>query len=860
MSIFNTQFGQRANRTARRAGAVSSPRIKPLAMALWLLVPGFAAAAETAYEFDNSMLVGAAKTQNVIERFNKENSIEPGNYQVDLWLNGVFINRQSVQFRENNAGTLSACFPYAMLTEMNILPDHIRTQGNAVQCLHLEEQVDGAASNFDFARQRLDLLVPQIAMKRQPRGAVASQDLTAGNTMMFVNYDSNYYRTHASGMNSESTYVGLNSGINLGLWQLRQQSSLTRNSSDIGPSTTSWKLVRSWLQRPLPLFNSQMLLGDNYTSGNQFSSIGFRGIQIATDDRMLPESQRGYAPVVRGMATTTAKVTVRQGGNEIYQTTVPPGAFAIDDLYPTSYQGDLVVEVQEADGKVSSFIVPFSAVPDSMRAGHSRWNLSAGKVNDISDSNATFADLTWQRGLSNAITANTGVRISDGYQALLLGTVYASEYGALGLNAVYSRADLWGDTLDGWRVGANWSRTFQPTATTLTLAGYRYSTQGYRDLNDVLGLRTAHDRDAFWSSRTYQQNDQFVVSISQGLGEYGQVYLSGSTSTYRGDRGRDTQYQMAWSNNYGSLNYSLSLSRQQAGYQRYGLHNDESTLKGRTENLAMLSFSMPLGSGSRGPVLTSGISQTSGSQKNTSYQTSMTGALGDSQKFSYSLNGTHDSNGTGTSVGANVNQQLSAATVGASLSHGKNYTQGGLSARGALVAHSGGITAGPYVGETFALVQAEGAEGAEVINGMGAKIDRFGYAVVPSMVPYRYNDISIDAQGMQNMATELTENQQRVAPHAGAAVKVKFRTLEGYPLLLKLSGQPLPLGINVFDSSNTSVGIVGQSNQIYARVTDKKGKLYLKGDDSNAPLCTINYDISHAQPNQVLYRLDLPCI
>ncbi|MDA5483608.1 fimbria/pilus outer membrane usher protein, partial [Yersinia intermedia] len=82
---------------------------------------------------------------------------------------------------------------------------------------------------------------------------------------------------------------------------------------------------------------------------------------------------------------------------------------------------------------------------------------------------------------------------------------------------------------------------------TLALAGYRYSTQGYRDLADVLGLRAAHDNHDTWSSNTYQQSNQFVATVSQGLGEYGQLYFSGSTSSYRSDRGRDTQYQMAYS-------------------------------------------------------------------------------------------------------------------------------------------------------------------------------------------------------------------------------------------------------------------------------------------------------------------------
>jgi hypothetical protein len=60
-----------------------------------------------------------------------------------------------------------------------------------------------------------------------------------------------------------------------------------------------------------------------------------------SDDEMLPDSQRGFAPTIRGMAHSNAKVTISQHGYVIYETFVSPGAFAINDLYPTAQSGDL---------------------------------------------------------------------------------------------------------------------------------------------------------------------------------------------------------------------------------------------------------------------------------------------------------------------------------------------------------------------------------------------------------------------------------------------------------------------------------------------------------------------------------------
>uniref|UniRef100_UPI0013C2EB8E fimbria/pilus outer membrane usher protein n=1 Tax=Klebsiella quasipneumoniae TaxID=1463165 RepID=UPI0013C2EB8E len=109
---------------------------------------------------------------------------------------------------------------------------------------------------------------------------------------------------------------------------------------------------------------------------------------------MLPDSQRGYAPVVRGVAKSNARVTVLQGKSTLYETTVAPGPFAINDLYATNYAGDLTVVVTEADGSVSTFTVPFAAVPESIRPGQSRYSAIVGRSRYGGDY-GLFSEVTW---------------------------------------------------------------------------------------------------------------------------------------------------------------------------------------------------------------------------------------------------------------------------------------------------------------------------------------------------------------------------------------------------------------------------------------------------------------------------------
>lgn len=165
---------------------------------------------------------------------------------------------------------------------------------------------------------------------------------------------------------------------------------------------------------------------------------------------------------MRGTAATAARVVISQNGRKIREVNVAPGPFVIDDLYDSAYAGDLDVQVFEADGSVSSFSVPFASVPESMRPGLSRYSFTLGQARQYGDGDDLFADFTYQRGMSNALTANLGLRVADDYLAMLGGGVLATRFGAFGLNSTYSSARV----EDGARkqAGASGSTTAGPSS------------------------------------------------------------------------------------------------------------------------------------------------------------------------------------------------------------------------------------------------------------------------------------------------------------------------------------------------------------------------------------------------------------
>ena len=105
-------------------------------------------------------------------------------------------------------------------------------------------------------------------------------------------------------------------------------------------------------------WRSRLVMGQASTNNSVFNSFQFRGVQLSSVDDMLPDSLRGYAPVVRGVAATNARVEIRQNGYVIYSTNVAPGPFEIHDVYPHTNNGDLQVTVNRPTVRIKRSASP----------------------------------------------------------------------------------------------------------------------------------------------------------------------------------------------------------------------------------------------------------------------------------------------------------------------------------------------------------------------------------------------------------------------------------------------------------------------------------------------------------------------
>ncbi|WLI76567.1 fimbria/pilus outer membrane usher protein [Kosakonia sp. H02] len=815
------------------------------------------------FYFDSSLLRESGLSAEDLKRLNKDQLIPPGLHSLDIFLNGKFITHSDIEYSRRGE-KVEPCLSHELLTTLGLksLPPEAKSS-----CYWIGDVVlNGVKHKDDFAQLRMDFIVPQALLTTVPPGSVSEASLDAGESMLFLNYIANQYHVksrqgHAGSM--DSSWLNLNGGINLGMWRYRQQSNLSYSKHE----GSRWSTVRRYVQRAIYPLRSELLLGEGYTDGQFFSSMGFRGLQLSSDSRMLPNSRRGYAPVVRGIAKTNAKVTIMQGNTTLYETTVAPGPFAIDSLFPTSFAGDLTVLVSEADGSESTFNVPFSALAESMRPGAFGYVYTLGRARDVGD-NDLFSEIAWRQGLTNSLTLNMGNQLAKGYMSYSLGGVYSTVAGAFGLNTMFSRAKTTNRGYQsGWTLRANYSKFIPRTGTSVTLAGYRYSTEGYAELYDALGSREAFKHGAQWQSRSWRQRNRIEISAGQTLGEFGDINLSASSQDYRDSKKRDKQLQFNWSKTFKhGIALTLGIARTYnvvpSGMGDHSWQGSGSlptfSLRNRMQTMWSLSVSIPLGSQRYSPILSTSAHRSSDSNsRDGGYQTTLSGVYGEHNPLSYNLNYSTDNRGEQSVFGGGLQKSFSYANGGMSWSTSKNYWQASGSLQGSLVAHKGGVTLGHWVGDSFALIDAPGASGAEIIGGQGTRVDAFGYAIAPSLGAYQFNSIGLDPRNMNDDA-ELQTSQQRIAPYAGATVRLRFNTLSGQAMLITAKHpKNIPMGTAVYDGYGNYTGMVGQANQIYLRTNDKKGELRVQWGDSTEESCQIAWLIT--PPRKPLLLMDLLC-
>ncbi|MFT0869082.1 fimbria/pilus outer membrane usher protein [Pseudomonas sp. CAM1A] len=775
--------------------------------------------------------------------FEQANGVVPGTYSVDLYLNQRLERRQDIRFAVDDEGDAANAQPVlslGLLRELGVDVERLMYEGivdadsqdsDPVVLLRIE----GAAVEMDPASLALYLSVPQAYIKRRSRGYVDPSLWDDGVTALFSNYQLNYNRNTSGGFSSDYGYLGLRSGLNFGQWRLRNDSSLSQSTG----SERHFSSNRTYLEHDVTALKGRLAIGQLYSNGDIFDSSRFRGLQLGSDIGMLPDNESGYAPVVRGIAETHATVEVRQNGYVIYSTTVSPGAFEIHDIYPGGSNGDLEVNIIEADGRKRSFSQAYSYLPVMVRHGTFQYSLSLGQYDNQDQPAPKLVQATAVYGASDNLTTYGGLLGVDGYNAVNLGLGLNTPAGGMSLDVTNSRSrPEHGTGATGQSARFLYSKTLNSTNTTFTMVGYRYSTAGYRTLSEHIQETANAGHPGFVNGRPKSRLD---LSINQTVGHHGSVFLSAGETNYWDRTGNTRRIQLGYNGNIGEVSFNVSTSHTQSA----GRSRD-------SDNQLAFSVSIPFGASARSQRLYS--SYTHAGKGDDSLQSGVSGYLDDAGTLSYSAQAGQAGRERSGSVGMGWDSP-SAKLAG-------NYAKSGpsrhldMTATGAIVAHSGGVTFGQPVGETFALVEVPGVKGVG-LEGASGRTDRAGYTLEGYVQPYRFNDLNLDTQTL-GTDVDVSETSTRVAPRRGAVVKASFQAAAGRRVqfsLAQANGAKVPFGAQLLEGKKLLAVVDNQSRALVFGIADK-GQLHLRWAGGT---CHIPYTLPERDASLVYDQVNATC-
>lgn len=831
-----------------------------------------------AQDYFNPALLLNTEGSNIADLSNFEEGYQlPGNYRVNVYINDNLAVNKELNFyqtakSDSVSGGLAPCIDSKWLLSLGVKVYDFPDQETLARqsCIDIKKYVPEASVNYNFNLQRLDMSIPQIWIRSDARGYIPPSEWDEGITAAYLNYNLN----GNSSDKSDSVFVSLNSGFNIGGFRFRNFSTynyMNHHTENIYRSR--WNSVQNYVEKSIIPLKSELVIGDSTINNNIFESMGFRGVRLYSSEAMLPISMQGYAPVVRGIANSKSTITIRQNGYIVYQTNVNPGPFEINDLTSMALSGDLDVTVEETMGAIQHFIVPYSGIPMLLREGRLVFDLTAGQFRsgNRDQDNPTFFQGTLSRGLKNGVTVFGGTQIASKYRAGLLGIgKNMGHWGALSFDMTHANSTLPNhEKSQGQSYRLLYSKSLNELGTTIQILGYRYSTKGFYNLNEVAyksmeQLEPEKKFDEFGNSfydpssyynLSFTKKGRFQVSVNQNIGKYGSLYASANYQSYWNAPKDSKSYQIGYANAFKYFTLSLSWAMQ-----------DSPNIFNKKTNTIAASISMPLNAffGKRDRVNNEVYSNSSvvrNSYGSNSIQTGLNGTLGEDRQFSYNVQqGRNSQTGAFGIAAAHVDTKYGSAGANYSFSDGGKDKSLNYDFSGGLILHSGGITFGQTLGDTNILIDAQGAKSVKVENSTNIYTDSRGYAIVPFAENYRLNRVALEADSM-NEQTEILNNVQNLVPMKGAIVRARFDTRIGHRALITLKhlNEYLPYGSTITEESQKVSSIVGKDGQAYLSGLKDEGTLKISWGTSETENCNAKYKFDKDTSDVGITKLQLNC-
>ena len=748
------------------------------------------ACASTDVEFNTDVLDAADRDNIDLTRFATDNYVPPGEYLLDIKINGQAVGQQKVRYlASKDQKHTQACINGEILARLALKEEAQKKVAQPfADCYDLLSLPGATLSNYAGV---LDITVPQAWMKYNDPNWTPPERWDQGIGGFLLDYSLTGQYTRQLDMHEDYTTLSGygQTGFNLGGWRLRGEYQTSYYSAT---HQFDFDMNQIYAYRPLPMMAAKLTAGEIYLDSQVFDTVRFTGLNLASDERQLPPNLQGYAPEIRGLAKTNAKVTVKQSGRIIYETTVPAGPFNIQD-----------VQVEEQDGSISTFQVNTANIPYLTRPGYVRYNVAVGAPSrynhKIQGPGFASGDFSW--GITNAWSLYGGLQSAGAeYTAVSAGIGRdLSVLGALSLDATESYSQQSNQKrLKGTSFKLSYAKTFDEYNSSITFAGYRFSQEDFRSFSQYLNER-------------YEGYDS--------LGREKEVYtITGNKTFWADEPGKATTVFLTYTHqNYWNRSsqdrYGISLGRSFNVGNIRGITTNisayRSDYEGRKDDSIAFSLSIPVGdskwsgldvqtnNGKTSPML----SYTDSSDYNNLWRL----RAGASQSGYANVDGYYQRRSQYAEINSNASyQQDHYVSLSSTLRGGFTATR-----HGAAI-HNSGAT----LNTARVMVNTNGI-GDVPLNDGKSRTNNFGIAVIPDIVSYNSFDTRVDVDAMSE-SIEPAKAISTATLTEGAIGYQTFGMAKGEKMMgiIRLAdGTYPPFGAEVINGDGVSVSMIMEGGQ-----------------------------------------------
>lgn len=786
-----------------------------------------------------------------LNKFAMPGYIMPGTYPFKVRLNNESIGTYPITYAQSSSdeNQSEVCLEPKLVNKFglksSILKSLIWSSNN--QCLVLSS-LPGLDVKGDIATESLNITVPQAYLEYRSENWEPASMWDEG--IPGIMFDYNVTGQMNNSYKNDHKYYNLNGngviGANLEGWRLRAdwqgRSNHSWGNTSSGTNGNTFDFSRIYAYTSLSSINAKLSVGENYLTSSLFDTFRYTGMSLNTDLNMLPPNLRGYAPEVTGVAATNATVIISQAGRVIYQTQVPAGPFAIQDL-PSGITGQLDVEVQEQSGSVQQYQVNTANIPYLTRPGQVRYSAAIGRPTDMRHhtNGELFLTGEFSWGISNGWSVFGGSINSQNYDALALGVGRdLDRFGAISFDYTQSFARLPTESsmITGGSLRINYSKRFDEYNSQIQFAGYRFTQRNFMSMSDFLAVSGRYE-DLSNSKELYTISLNKTFNDSQMS-----VYFNYDHQTYWNAPNSDRYSLMV--SKYFDIGSIKHISASLSAYRQVINHRNNDGL--------FFSFSIPLNSSSYlGYSLTTTRDETI---NQVNYYNSI------DNKTSYQLSAGHSNQGATAS--GYISHQANNAQLTANASYINNeYASFGVGVKGGVTITADGADLHRIsrLGGTRLLVDTDGVEGIPVkANGPEVMSNKLGKVVIPDVNSYYKNKIKIDLNRLPDNA-EVTDSVQQLTLTEGAIGYRKFVVLSGQKRMVNLKmsdGSSVPFSAQIVNNHQQETGIVDDNGLAYISGIKPNEEMFIKWNGKAQ--CSIRFpaDLSDDSEQLTLICQNIP--